>query len=225
MLINERFTAVFPSLVRSLGGDIMAAAVLQAVHYRLQMVEPDKGQRWVKLSMPKIADEIGISTYQAQRTTTKLRDLGLLVSEGQTGRQLLWSIDYVRVGQEPTSAISQSTPANPQSTSAKSQNSPIYKNSKEVKEILAPKNGASAVGIYIDTFRDLHQADPPQQSLKRLGKDAKQLLEQGRPADEVLAAAEEAARSGHANINAALTRVLSKGKSGSQLYAEVALGQ
>ena len=96
LLIDGRFVAVFPRLVRALEGDVTAAAVLQAIHYRMQGRGSNSDQ-WITLSLADIADEIGLSTSQAQRATVRLRDGGLLVSRESRGSSLTWTIDYAEV--------------------------------------------------------------------------------------------------------------------------------
>lgn len=96
LLIDGRFVAVFPRLVRALEGDVTAAAVLQAIHYRMQGRGSNSDQ-WITLSLADIAEEIGLSTSQAQRATVRLRDGGLLVSRESRGSSLTWTIDYAEV--------------------------------------------------------------------------------------------------------------------------------
>jgi len=93
LLIDGRFVAVFPRLVRALGGDVTAAAVLQAVHYRMQALGR-KGELWMPMFLSEIAEEIGISHDQAQRAGRRLRDAGLLLTRGSRGSIREWSIDY-----------------------------------------------------------------------------------------------------------------------------------
>lgn len=93
LLIDGRFVAVFPRLVRTLGGDVTAAAALQAIHYRAQALGPHR-DRWMPLLLSEIAEEIGISNDQAQRAAKRLRDAGLLRVRGDRGNAREWSIDY-----------------------------------------------------------------------------------------------------------------------------------
>lgn len=94
LLIDGRFVAVFPRLVRALGGDVGAAATLQAIHYRARAA---RGDEWLPLLLSEIADEIGISPDQAQRATRRLRDAGLLLVRGARGEMREWAIDYDEV--------------------------------------------------------------------------------------------------------------------------------
>ncbi len=92
LLINGRFVAVFPSLVKALDGDLTAAAVLQAIHYRAQIHADADG--WLALSLAELGDEIGISRSQAYRAVTKLRERRLLASDDVRGHVRQWRIDY-----------------------------------------------------------------------------------------------------------------------------------
>lgn len=96
LLIDGRFVAVFPRLVKALGGDVTAAAVLQAVHYRMQALGR-KGELWMPMFLSEIAEEIGISHDQSQRAAKRLRDSGLLLVRGNRGSIREWSIDYAAV--------------------------------------------------------------------------------------------------------------------------------
>ena len=96
LLIDGRFVAVFPRLVRALSGDVTAAALLQAIHYRMQALD-SRREPWIALLLSEIADEIGISVDQAQRASKRLRDAGLLLVRGTRGETREWSIDYEEV--------------------------------------------------------------------------------------------------------------------------------
>lgn len=94
LLMNTKFVAVFPELVKTLDGDLTAAAVLQDVHYRLQKEkDPDSG---IQLSLQQIAEDIGISRDQAKRAAVRLKDAGLLVVYGndKRGTTRTIGIDY-----------------------------------------------------------------------------------------------------------------------------------
>lgn len=101
-LLNERFTAVFPSLIRGLNGDIALAVVLQAIHYR-SLIEKDFDDGWTHFTMQDLGDEIGISKHQAQRAINKLRDpeLALLFEDAKPGmnNSKIWRIDHVRLAE------------------------------------------------------------------------------------------------------------------------------
>jgi hypothetical protein len=98
-LMDEQFTAVFPSLIRLLSGDVLSAVVLQAIHFRAQLSELPDG--WVKFTMQDLSDQIGISKYQAQRAINKLREtqLNLLFEDNQKGynNSKIWKVDQDRL--------------------------------------------------------------------------------------------------------------------------------
>lgn len=96
LLMDERFVAVFPSLVRALAGDITGAAVLQSIHYRLQQVKGSRNERRIVLPLTEISDDLGISKDQAKRACVKLVDAGLVVVHGEQirGARRTIGIDY-----------------------------------------------------------------------------------------------------------------------------------
>jgi hypothetical protein len=101
MLYEEPFVAVFPSLVREMGGDVTAAAVMQHIFFRSsarETFEDGEGIRWWPVSLGEIADEIGISAKQAQRAVGKLRDAGHLAIQklGGTDRRNFYSVPSMR---------------------------------------------------------------------------------------------------------------------------------
>lgn len=75
LLFDEPFVAVFPSLVRGLGGDVAAAAVLQHIHFRARGGESVtyEGAVWFPVSRDELAAEIGLSAKQVKRIIDKLR--------------------------------------------------------------------------------------------------------------------------------------------------------
>lgn len=103
MLYDEPFVAVFPSLVREMGGDVTAAAVLQHLYFRAasrEQYEDADGVIWWPATLDEIADEIGISHKQAKRVVQKLRDTGHLQVEqlGGTDRRNFYSITGPSMG-------------------------------------------------------------------------------------------------------------------------------
>lgn len=81
MLYNEPFVAVFPSLVRTLDGDVTTAAVLQHIFFRTgsyAAVEDTDGDLWYPVSLTDLAEDIGISIKQAKRAVGKLKDQDFL---------------------------------------------------------------------------------------------------------------------------------------------------
>jgi len=98
-LMDEQFTAVFPSLIRLLSGDVLSAVVLQAIHFRAQLSDLPDG--WVEFTMQDLSDQIGISKYQAQRAINKLREpqLNLLFEDNKKGYNngKIWKVDQDRL--------------------------------------------------------------------------------------------------------------------------------
>lgn len=234
MLMHERFVAVFPSLVRALDGNVMDAAMLQAINYRLAQVKPDANEtRWLKMPLAEIADEIGVSKDQAQRSLTRLRDRSLVVAQGNTGRgnYLMWTIDYEAIrslGSKDAESHALDSDAESHGSDAESRQkgrgiafSTSYIELKEVEEvssalaepvivaeIVQEPTARDVAAAYVDEYRDMHGNQPPTQSVKRIARDAKTAIEEGNPVQAVAEAARQAARAGHANLSSALTRVL-----------------
>lgn len=104
-LLDERSIIVQPSLVRCLGG-MHQAAVLQQIHFHLQDGEE------AALSRSQLSEEIGLSSDQIKRATSKLRDLGVLAARqgGGWDRTNGWWIDRERL-QELLDAAGSAAPA------------------------------------------------------------------------------------------------------------------
>lgn len=197
LLIDSRFVAVFPSLVRALGGDVTAAAVLQAIHYRNQ-----DDTESVELPFAQIAEEIGISCDQARRATQRLRQARLLLTTNTVGVAKRWSVDY-----EAVDALA-ATPANtPESESATPANTPdlptqprrnrqgtpantphhpgeiagvtLYIEDKEIKESSAPQVAQRNAGELISAFIDQLRQRPPNRVVGQLAREVRVLLDEG----------------------------------------------
>jgi len=100
MLYEEPFVAVFPSLVREMGGDVTAAAVMQHIFFRSssrETFDDGEGICWWPVSLGDIAEEIGISPKQAQRAVAKLREAGHLHVQklGGTDRRNYYSVPSI----------------------------------------------------------------------------------------------------------------------------------
>lgn len=100
-LEGQRFTMVHPDLVRALGGNIAAAAVLGRLHFRLHGPEAyhEGDHTWVRLSQTEIGDEIGLSRDQVKRALNVLVEAGYLLAEehrlgGVSDRTNSYAIDY-----------------------------------------------------------------------------------------------------------------------------------
>lgn len=143
LLIDGTFVAVFPKLVRALGGDMQAAAVLQSIHYR----SPQAGT-WTHLSLAEIAEETGLSTDQVHRSTGRLRSAGLLEADGETGAARQWRIDYAAVddlaaGRERRAATAAEEDSD-RETVAKSRRSPAPKRPPRVSTGVAKPRRSKA---------------------------------------------------------------------------------
>lgn len=146
LLIDGRFVAVFPRLVRALRGDLTAAAVLQAIHYRAQVDADEAG--WLEISLLDLGDEIGISKSQTHRAVTKLRDKGLLSDDETRGHVKCYRVEYDEIatlaGQSisPTVTKSQRTVTESQHQRHEIATDTSYIETKEPKE-----GGADAPSI------------------------------------------------------------------------------
>lgn len=101
LLYEEPFVAVFPSLVRLLGGDVAAAAVLQHLNFRANSgaaVADEEGLTWYPAAREDLAEEIGLSAKQVKRILEKLRDRGVLEVRQMGGidRRNFYRIDLER---------------------------------------------------------------------------------------------------------------------------------
>lgn len=171
---------------------------------------------------------------------TELEDAGYLVRDRVqdpiSGRWSSSSTIYDRP--VDGTGVGLPNPGEPNSGEPASGNPPVIeelekKNREE--ELTAPSGAGEVVARYVDEFRQVHGAEPPRQALARIGRDARvMLVEERRDPASVVAAAEEAARSGHPNLASALTRVLASGgmsrreralRAGADLASELAAAE
>lgn len=68
------------------------------------------------------------------------------------------------------------------------------------EEKLPGATAQSVTAHYVDTYTAAHGETPPKQLINRVAQAAKQLLTEGRDETRILAAAEDCARTGHANL-------------------------
>lgn len=117
LLINEQFTAVYPSLVKTVNS-LTLAVVLQTIHFKSQLT--DDG--WVHCSMQEIADITGLSRDGVQRAMIKLRQMNLLFEDHESGynNSKSWKIDLDILNEMASTALSQDT-RNRTTSPAKSQ--------------------------------------------------------------------------------------------------------
>lgn len=216
LLLNERFVAVFPSLVRLLGG-VADAAVLQEIHYQLQIGGKEHdGNRWVPATFKDLSTAIGLSPDAISRTAKRLKDKGVLVTANPEAfqRRTWWRIDYTLLdhlaetqnGNGETAGSQNAKPRNPKRETASSTTS---KKLKEVKETDTP-NGGDIVKAFVDYFTTLYGEAPDSRLIGRIGRDAKRMLAEGKSVAMLIQGAEECARAGHANLPATYTQGVKK---------------
>lgn len=83
-LIEERFIAVYPSLIRALGGHALAV-VAQAVHFRSQVGERFEGHMWAVATRDEWCNDVVMTEDQLRRAFRALTDMGVLIN-AQPGR-------------------------------------------------------------------------------------------------------------------------------------------
>jgi DNA-binding transcriptional ArsR family regulator len=219
LLLNERFVAVFPSLVRALGA-LADAAVLQEIHYQLQIGGKESdGHRWVPATARDLSDAIGLSPDAVTRTTKRLRDRGILVTSNPEGyeRRTWWRVDYDALNhlaetQNASREIAKSKPAKSPNPSCEIASSTSTKELKEVKEVITPPSGGDVVKAFVDAFVSLYNETPDKQLIGRIGRDAKRMLSEGKELAILVASAEACAQSGHGNLPASYTQTITAGK-------------
>jgi len=94
----------------------------------------------------------------------------------------------------------------------------LYKKNLEQVEITPSEinaseviiNAATIVAEYVDSYEHYLSEKPPARSIGRIAKDAKQLLIEGKDAKLLIAAAEDCALSGHANLSSSYTWALAE---------------
>lgn len=87
----------------------------------------------------------------------------------------------------------------------------LYKNNLEqVETTPSDINAATIVAEYVDAFEHYLGEKPPVRSIGRIAKDAKQLLIEGKDGKLLIAAAEDCAISGHANLSSSYTWALAE---------------
>ena len=213
LLLDEHFVAVFPSLVKRLGG-MNEAAILQTVHYASQVAELQlDGHRWVELTATVIARQTGLSGDQVFRGLTTLRELGVLIAQGSPrgGRKLIWRIDLdVLEGNPQDRGTDTAKTRNAFRESATlTTNTELQEESKNIIPING-SNGSMVVKAFVDEFTNQNGRAPDKASIARIGAAAKRLLLDGEPIDLLIKAAALCAKSGHANLSAAVLKTIGK---------------
>jgi DNA-binding transcriptional ArsR family regulator len=219
LLLNERFVAVFPSLVRTLGA-LADAAVLQEIHYQLQTGGKESdGHRWVPATVRDLSDAIGLSPDAVTRTTKRLRDRGILITSNPEAfqRRTWWRVDYDALNhlaetQNGNGENAKSKPPKAQTPKSEIASSTTLKEHKELKEVITPPSGANVVKAFVDAFVSLYNEQPDKQLIGRIGRDAKRMLSEGKELAILIASAEACAQSGHGNLPASYTQTITAGK-------------
>ena len=212
MLLDEEFVAVFPSLVKRLGG-MNEAAVLQTIHFAAQMQSHVlDGRRWVALTAAQIGRRTGLSDDAVLRALKSLREMDVLIAQnaGRGTRKLMWAIKSETLESEHRDSAVTPT-ANPRRANRESAVSTTTKNLEDKPNnisVIAEGSASQVVRAFVDKFRALYRSDPDGASIGRLARDAKRMLAEGRPLDVVIAAAEHCALKGHANLPSSLTALL-----------------
>ena len=98
----------------------------------------------------------------------------------------------------------------PTSAEPTSDNPPVlkelYKKNLEQVEITpSDTNAATIVAEYVDSYQHYFAEKAPTRSIGRIAKDAKQLLTEGKNPELLIAAAQDCAVSGHANLSSSYT--------------------
>lgn len=211
MLLNEEFVAVFPSLVRRLGG-MNKAAVLQAIHFASQIQGQKIGNnKWTPMTARQLAVKTGLSEDAAQRALTALVEMRVLIGMGAKdgSRKLMWLIIYDLL--DAPREIAETDTAESRNDLRESAECTTTKNSKEEpnKVIAIAEGNASVVSQrFLDKFKLMHSAEPDRASVGRIAREAKRMLADGRPLDLLIQSAELCAVRGHANLPSSLTSLL-----------------
>ena len=235
LLMSERFVAVFPSLVKALGG-LPEATITQEIHYQIQVGGRNhEGQVWVPATVQNLADAIGISKDAVTRSCRHLRDIGVLVTANPEAfqRRTWWRINYdvllhLAKSQNASSEIASSQVAKSPNPKSGIASSSTTKETKKVDKEIAPSdenddvkfiptkenagNSGMLVKLFIDKFLVLYYQTPDQQLIGRVGRDAKRMLGQGRTFEELKPAVLLCAELGHGNLPSAYTQLLAKGR-------------
>jgi hypothetical protein len=225
MLLDENFVAVFPSLVRRLGG-MNEAAVLQTIHFHFQINRKESGgQQWTPLTCAEIGKATGLSEDAVFRSIGALRKgLVLIGTQAQAGsRKLMWRIDYEVLDGNPNRENAESKPAQSRKGNREIAESTTTKNTKEVNNIISTidLNAGRFVKQFVDDFNRIHGTTPDKSSIGRIGRDAKRMLTEGREADLIAQAILDCATKGHANLPSALTALLAKAKTEPKGFAGI----
>ena len=224
MLLNEEFVAVFPSLVRRLGG-MNKAAVLQAIHFASQIQSKRVGKNdWTPMTASQISIKTGLSEDAAQRALSALVEMRVLIGQPvkDGSRRLMWMIVHEML--ETPREIAEQHPAKSRKDLREIAEYTTTKNNKKAPNnisALAEGNASNVAKGFVDKFKLIHSAEPDRVSVSRIARDAKRMLAEGRPLDVLIQSAELCAVRGHANLPSSLLALLAVGKSEPKGFAGI----
>lgn len=216
LLMDEEFVAVFPSLVKRLGG-MNEAAVLQTIHFtaNLSHVVLD-GRRWTMLTAGEIGRRTGLSDDAVLRALTSLREEGVLLdrSAGDGTRRLMWSINREALEK----AHRESAVTHPAKSRQPHRESAVSTTTKEGEDkpnnvVAIAENGvAMVIKAFLERWEKLYGAarPPDSSSIGRLRRDARRLLREGRQCDDLAMAATLCADRGHVNLPSSLLMLIAE---------------
>jgi hypothetical protein len=103
----------------------------------------------------------------------------------------------------------------PTSAEPTSENSTVLKelynkNLEQVEITPSDTNASTIVAEYVDSYQHYFAEKAPARSIGRIAKDAKQLLAEGKNPELLIAAAQDCAVSGHANLSSSYTWLLAE---------------
>jgi hypothetical protein len=156
----------------------------------------------------------------------ELRDLGYIITKRhQHENGQFETVSYVYDTPQVTPEAGNPTPDNPTSENPTPKEEPIKKNlirknspatnvaTADVVDFGDLGNAQTITASYVDAFRAKFQKEPPSALIKRIARDAKQMLiNDSYSVAELSAAAMSAANSGHGNLPAAVARNLATTK-------------
>ncbi len=224
MLLNEEFVAVFPSLVKRLGG-MNKAAVLQAIHFASQIQSKQIGRiSWTPMTANQISIKTGLSEDAVQRALSALVEMQVLIGQPAKdgSRKLMWVIVHENL--ETPREIAEQHPAKSRNDNREIAEYTTTKNNKKASNNISATAEGDASYVaekFVAEFKLSHNTEPDRASVSRIARDAKRMLAEGQPLDLLMHAAELCAVRGHANLSSSLLALLAVGKSEPRGFAGI----
>jgi hypothetical protein len=136
--MDERFVAVFPSLVRTLGS-LESAVILQHLHFNAD----EDGD--IRITHQQISDETGISERTVRRRITQLRDEGWITTDraGAYDATSVHRIDHSRLT-EPANLATSGSPGGIESANLATSDAANLATSSSKKERTSSRDSSSA---------------------------------------------------------------------------------